>query len=118
MTGKIAVGCLGTLGPDSLGTCSVAREKRLCRFIRPRVDQSEHRLDSLGISERQENPTPLLAALQHAGIGKDLQVPRDARLTLTKDLRQFSNRQLHYPQEPEDPQPSRVGKRLEMIGQG
>ena len=41
---------------------------------------------------------------------------RNARLALAEHLRQFADRQLHQPQQREDAQPRRVGKRLESIG--
>jgi len=42
-------------------------------------------------------------------------VPRNARLALSQDLRELTDRKLHLPQQREDPQPRRVGKSLETV---
>ena len=42
---------------------------------------------------------------------------RHARLALAEHLRKLADRQLHQPQQGEDPQPRRVGERLESIGE-
>ena len=42
---------------------------------------------------------------------------RHAGLALAEHLRKFADRQLHDPQQREDPQPRRVGERLETIGE-
>ena len=77
----------------------------------------EHRLDALGVGQGQEHPAAFLAALEHAGVGEDLQVARHPRLALAEHLRQLADRQLHDPQQREDPQPRRIGKRLETVGE-
>ena len=89
----------------------------LRRRIGPRVDQCEHRLDAVGLGERQEHPASLLAPLEHPGVGEDLEMARDARLALPEHLRQLAHRQLHQPQQHHDAQPGRVGERLESIGE-
>ena len=42
---------------------------------------------------------------------------RNARLALPEHLRQLTHRQLHQPQQRDDAQPGRVGKRLETVGE-
>jgi hypothetical protein len=37
-------------------------------------------------------------------------------LALPQNLRELAHRQFHYPQQLHDPQPRRIGKRLEAIG--
>ena len=81
------------------------------------VDQREHRLDAVGIGERQEHPAAFLAPLEHPGVGEDLEMARNARLALAEHLRQLADRQLHQPQQRDDAQPRRIGKRLESIGE-
>ena len=85
--------------------------------VGPFVDQREHRLDPLGLGKRQEHPASFLAALEHAGIGEDLEMARHARLALAEHLRELSDRQLHQPQQGHDAQPGRIGKRLESVGE-
>jgi len=118
VTREIAVGGLGTFGADRFGTSRVGSEQCLGRPVSPLVNQREQRVDALRFGERQEYPAALLAALQYPRIGEDLQVARDARLALPENLRQLSDRQLHQPQQRDDAQPSRIGKRLESVSQG
>ena len=66
----------------------------------------------LGVRQRQEDPAALLAPLEDAGVGKDLEVARDPRLALAEDLGKLADRQLHDPQQRHDAQPRRVGERL------
>ena len=42
---------------------------------------------------------------------------RNPGLALPEHLRQLAHRQLHQPQQRDDAQPGRVGKRLETIGE-
>ena len=99
MAGEIAAGGFGPLGADGLGARGVGSEQRPGRRVGPVVDQREHRLDLVGVGQGQEHPAALLAPLEHAGIGEDLQVARDARLALAEHLRQLADRQLHQPQQ-------------------
>ena len=85
--------------------------------IGPRVDQCEHRLDAVGLGERQKDPASLLAPLEHPGVGENLEMARDARLALPEDLRQLSDRQLHQPKQRDDAQPGRIGECLESVGE-
>ena len=117
VAGEIAVGRLGALGADRLGPRRIGGEQRLRRSVRPLVDEREQRLDPLRIGERQEHPAALLAPLEHAGVGEDLEVARNARLALAEHLRQLADRQLHQPQQREDAQPRRIGERLESVGE-
>ena len=73
-------------------------------------------LQPVAVGKRQEDPAALLATLEHAGVGEDLQVTRDTRLALTKYLRKLADGQLHQPQKCDDAQPRRIGKSLESIG--
>ena len=116
MRAEIAGRGLGAVGANDLQPRHVGGEQRFRAGVRPAVDQHEHRLYPVRVRERQEDPAALLAPLQDPGIGEDLQVARDARLALAKDLRQLAHRQLHLPEQREDAQPGRVGERLEMIG--
>ena len=43
---------------------------------------------------------------------------RDPRLALAEHLGELADRQFHRPQQREDAQPRRVGKRLEQVGKG
>ncbi len=43
---------------------------------------------------------------------------RHPRLALAENLGQLADRQLHPPQQREDPQPGRIGQRLEQVGKG
>ena len=114
--GEVAVGGVRALSPDGLDPRGIRGEQRLGRGIGPAIDQREHRLDPLRIGQRQEHPAAFLAALENSRIGENLEVARDARLALPQDLRELANRKLHQPQERDDAQPGRVGKRLEAIG--
>ena len=117
MAGEIAVGGLGALGADRLGARGVGGEQRAgSRASRPASISANIGSTALGVGERQEHPAALLAPLEHAGIGEDLQVARHARLALPEHLRQLADRQLHQPQQRDDAQPGRVGKRLEAVG--
>ena len=42
---------------------------------------------------------------------------RNPRLALSQDLRQLAHRQLDQPEQRDDAQPRRVGKRLETVGE-
>ena len=42
---------------------------------------------------------------------------RDTRLALPEDLRELADRQFHNPQQRQDAQTRRVGKRLKSIGE-
>ena len=117
VAGEIAVGGLGALGADGLGARRVGGEQPLRRRVGPAVDEVEHWRDALAFAERQEHPASLLAPLEHAGIGEDLQMPRNTRLALAENLRQLAHRQLHQPQQRDDPQAGRIGKRLDSIGE-
>ena len=113
MAGEIALGGLGSLGANGLSPRRIGGEQRSRRAIGPAVDQREHRLDRARLGQRQEHPAALLAPLEHAGVGEDLQMARHPRLALAQHLRQLADRQLHQPQQREDAQPRRIGERLE-----
>src|SRR5213082_2450933 len=78
----------------------------------PRVSRHLKILSDAGVLERRkegswvfltlEYPAAFLAALQHPGVGQDLEVARDARLALPEHLRKLPHRQLHPPQQGED----------------
>ena len=116
VAGEIAVGGLGAFGADRSRSAPRRRRTAPASLRPPSIDQREQRLDALGVGKRQENPAAFLAALEHAGVGEDLEVARHARLALPEHLRQLADRQLHQPQQRDDAQPRRVGKRLESIG--
>jgi hypothetical protein len=42
---------------------------------------------------------------------------RNARLALAEDLGELADGKLHQSQEHDDPQPSRIGERLESVGE-
>ena len=42
---------------------------------------------------------------------------RHARLALAEHLGKLTDRQLHQPQQRDDPQPGRIGERLESVGE-
>ena len=117
MAGEIAVGGFGALGSDRLGAGCIGGEQGLRRIVGPLVHQSEQGFYPIQLRERQEHPASFLAPLEHSGVGQDLEVAGNARLALTKHLGKLPDRQLHQPQKRDDPQPSRVGKRLESVGQ-
>ncbi len=117
MAGEIAVRGFGAVGPDGFGARGVGRKQRLGRRVGPAVDQREHRLDAVGFGQRQEDPAAFLAALEGAGVGEDLEVPRNPRLALSQHLRQFADRQLHQAQQREDAQPGGIGQGLESVGE-
>jgi hypothetical protein len=73
-------------------------------------------MDAIMFGERQEDPASLLAPFEDCGVGEDLEMPGNAWLTLSKDLRQLSDGQLHQPQQHDDTQPGRIGERLESVG--
>ena len=54
--------------------------------------------------------TGLFQALEYAGVGRNLEVARHARLALAEDVGQLADGQLHDPQQGEDAQPRRVGQ--------
>ena len=115
--GEVAGGRFGAVGADRLGPRGVGREQRAGGCVGPLVDQREQWLELIAVGKRQEHPAAFLAALEHAGVGKDLQVARDPRLALAENVRQLADRKLHDPQQREHPQPRRVGKRLEAVGE-
>ena len=118
MGGEIAGGGLGAVGANRVEPRRVGREQRFGRPVGPAIEQREHRLGARRVGERQEHPAAFLAALDHAGVGEDLEVARNARLALAEHLRELADRQLHSPQQREDAQPGRVGERLEQVGKG
>ena len=116
MAGEIAVGSLGALGTDRFSACGIGAEQGLRRRVGPTIDQREQRLNPLSLRKRQEDPAPLLPALENTDVGKDLQVSGHAWLALAEDLGKLTNGQLHQPQKRDDSQPGWIGKRLESIG--
>ena len=118
MAGEIAVGGLGAVGADGVGARGIGRRTARCvaRSAQASISANIGSIRS-GIGERQEHPAAFLAPLEHAGIGEDLEMARDSRLALPEHLRQLADRQLHQPQQREDAQPRRVGKRLETVGE-
>jgi len=44
-------------------------------------------------------------------------VARDSGLALAENLGEFADRQFHDPQQRDDPQPGRIGERLEPVGE-
>ncbi len=68
----------------------------------------------VGLRQRQEHPAAFLAALKDAGVSEDLHVARHAWLALAEHLGKLADRQLHQPQQRDDAQPGRIGKRLEI----
>ena len=117
MAGEIAVGRFGALGANGFGPRRIGGEPApAVGCVRPIVDKREQGLDPIGLRERQEHPAAFLAALEHSRVGENLEVARHARLALPEHLRQFADRQLHHPQQRQDAQPGRIGKRLETIG--
>ena len=89
----------------------------LGRSVGPAVDQREHRRHVTAVGQGQEHPAALLAPLENAGIGEDVDVARNARLALAEHLRKLADRQFHDPQQGQNAQPRRVGERLESIGE-
>ena len=65
----------------------------------------------------QEHPAAFLAPFEDPSIGEDLEVARDTRLALPKDLGELADRQFHNPEQRQDAQPRWVGKRLNSIGE-
>ena len=79
------------------------------------VDEREQGFEPLGMGKRQEDSAALLAPLEDCGIGKYLEVARDARLALAQDMGKLADRKLHNPQQRHDPKPRRVGEGLESV---
>src|SRR3546814_7671628 len=66
-------------------------------------------------AEADKGPRAFLAPVDQPHIGKDLQMPRNARLALPKHLRKLAHRQLHRTEQGEDSEPGGVRKRCEDI---
>ena len=79
--------------------------------LAPLIDRLEDRLDDLGRAGFEEDPAAFLAAARDPGFAKNADVTRNARLALPEHLREFADRQLHPPQQRDDPQSRRIGKR-------
>ena len=97
------------------------RRRRPCRRLAvelaPAVEQLEQGLEPGAPAEADEHPAAFLAPLGEAGVDQDLDVAGDARLALPEHLRELADRQLHRPQQHQDPQPRRIGQRGENLGQ-
>ena len=67
------------------------------------------------LCEAIEDPSPLLRALDQAGVAKQLEVAADPRLALPHDLRDFGNRKFGFGKKRQQPQPGNLGSSLQSI---
>src|SRR4030095_2711845 len=112
-----AFACCGALRANGLRAGRIRSKCGLCRAVDPLVDQCKHRLNPLNCGKSKKYPAALLTAFKNAGVSENLQVARNARLTLAKHLRKLADRKLHDSQQREDAQPRRIGQRLKVISQ-
>src|SRR5581483_4969587 len=85
------------------GAGTVARESQVGR-IETCDDRRRERALGAAFSEAEENPRALAEAGDEAGFGQELQVPADARLALTKNLREVLDVQLGRGKQRQDAQ--------------
>ena len=69
------------------------------------------------IRQCKENPASFLAPSDNPCVRKDPHVPRDPRLALAKELREFADGKLHVREQRQNAYPGRVGKRLKQLGE-
>ena len=77
--------------------------------------KSGHRGSSLvrSAGRAKEDPAAFAAALCKTGVAQNSDMTRNARLTLSQDLGQFSNGKLHRAQQPRNAQSGGIGQSLE-----
>ena len=109
---------LGTVGADFGQPDRIGIEHRAAVVVEALVDEVGERIGDRSAGQREEHPAAFLVAVDQPRIGKDLDVARHARLALAEHLRELADRQFHRPQQRDDAQPRRIGKRLEQVGQG
>ena len=100
VAGEIALGRCGPVGPDGIEAHGIGNGPMV---FAPRVDQREKRHRDRARCRRQKHPAALSPPHGYAGIDKDLDVARYTRLALPQHLCQFTDRQLHPPQQRDDP---------------
>jgi hypothetical protein len=89
------------------------------RFVAaPGIDRIKQRLEPRAVGRRHEHPAALLAPLGQPRVGQDPHMPRHPRLALSQDMRQLPDRQLHRPQQRNDPQPGRIGESAKDVEHG
>ncbi len=112
---EIAARCLRPIGADRIQPRRIGGEQLLGLGIET-LAELEQAFGSLRLGQLEIDPAAFLAPADQARVGKDADVARYARLALAQQLGQFADRQLHRPQQREDPQPRRIGQRLEKRG--
>ena len=87
-----------------------------------RIEPSDQQLRDVGnaaaLAEPIERPAPLAEAIDQAGFGEQLQVPRDARLRLAQDLGEVGNRQVGFSEQRQYAQARAFAGRTQRAMQG
>ena len=118
MGGEIARGGLGAIGANRSQALRIFVEQGAAVVVERLIDEIDQGGGARSGGQSEEHPAAFLVPVDQPRIGKNFDVARDPGLALAEHLRQFADRQFHRPQERDNAQPRRVGKRLKKLGQG
>ena len=104
------------VGADRIEALRILLEHGAALRICPGRDQADQRAGAVGVGNGEEDPASFLAPLDDSGVGKDSDMPGDARLALVQQLRKLADRKLHSRKQRQDPQPGGIRHGLEQVG--
>ena len=112
--GEVLLGAGGAAAADDGEPVEVGGDRGVVR-----VDPGQHAGDDVGDragrDEVEERPRALAVLVDHAGLGEQLQVARDARLRLPEDVGEVGDGELAVLEQRHDPQPRLLADRPEDV---